>query len=169
MASNKRRTEAQIRFRSSLRPSRWLTSSRSAAPATVHALTPHSEMADESSSRSTKCQFRPPTRLPSSPRVQYRAYQQALLRPRHEPSRADRGQSIRRVHNRSHSQITKRVISGVYAGVTTVELDNLAAETAAYMTTKHPGTSVHVSRSSSAASTRARRVSTKRPRPRRRD
>jgi ribonucleoside-diphosphate reductase alpha subunit len=30
------------------------------------------------------------------------------------------------------------VISGVYQGVTTVELDNLAAETAAYMTTKHP-------------------------------
>lgn len=35
-------------------------------------------------------------------------------------------------------EITKRVISGVYAGVTTVELDNLAAETAAYLTTKHP-------------------------------
>lgn len=30
------------------------------------------------------------------------------------------------------------MISGVYQGVTTVELDNLAAETAAYMTTKHP-------------------------------
>ncbi|GAA5945253.1 hypothetical protein JCM3775_001899 [Rhodotorula graminis] len=35
-------------------------------------------------------------------------------------------------------EITKRVISGVYQGVTTVELDNLAAETAAYMTTRHP-------------------------------
>ncbi|GAA6051557.1 hypothetical protein JCM3770_003468 [Rhodotorula araucariae] len=35
-------------------------------------------------------------------------------------------------------EITKRVINGVYQGVTTVELDNLAAETAAYMTTKHP-------------------------------
>ncbi|GAB5588463.1 ribonucleotide-diphosphate reductase subunit rnr1 [Umbelopsis nana] len=34
--------------------------------------------------------------------------------------------------------ITQKVISGVYQGVTTVELDNLAAETAAYMTTKHP-------------------------------
>lgn len=34
--------------------------------------------------------------------------------------------------------ITQRVISGVYQGVTTVELDNLAAETAAYMTTIHP-------------------------------
>lgn len=35
-------------------------------------------------------------------------------------------------------EITKKVISGVYSGVTTVELDNLAAETAAYMTTRHP-------------------------------
>lgn len=34
--------------------------------------------------------------------------------------------------------ITQRVITGVYEGVTTVELDNLAAETAAYMTTLHP-------------------------------
>ncbi|KAK8218694.1 alpha subunit of ribonucleotide reductase [Phyllosticta capitalensis] len=34
--------------------------------------------------------------------------------------------------------ITQRVISGVYHGVTTIELDNLAAETAAYMTTMHP-------------------------------
>ncbi|XP_012281930.1 ribonucleoside-diphosphate reductase large subunit [Orussus abietinus] len=33
--------------------------------------------------------------------------------------------------------ITVRVISGLYSGVTTVELDNLAAETAATMTTKH--------------------------------
>ena len=31
-----------------------------------------------------------------------------------------------------------KVISGVYGGVTTVELDTLAAETAASMTTKHP-------------------------------
>jgi hypothetical protein len=30
------------------------------------------------------------------------------------------------------------VISGLYSGVTTLELDNLAAETAATMTTKHP-------------------------------
>lgn len=30
------------------------------------------------------------------------------------------------------------MINGVYTGVTTVELDNLAAETAAYMTTRHP-------------------------------
>lgn len=35
-------------------------------------------------------------------------------------------------------EIAKKVIQGVYDGVTTVELDNLAAETAAYMTTTHP-------------------------------
>ncbi|KZT40785.1 ribonucleotide reductase alpha subunit [Sistotremastrum suecicum HHB10207 ss-3] len=35
-------------------------------------------------------------------------------------------------------EITKKVIAGVYQGVTTVELDNLASETAAYLTTKHP-------------------------------
>ncbi|KAF2771342.1 hypothetical protein EJ03DRAFT_349743 [Teratosphaeria nubilosa] len=34
--------------------------------------------------------------------------------------------------------ITVKVISGVYHGVTTVQLDDLAAETAAYMTTTHP-------------------------------
>ncbi|ORZ16095.1 ribonucleoside-diphosphate reductase large chain [Lobosporangium transversale] len=34
--------------------------------------------------------------------------------------------------------ITQKVISGVHLGITTVELDNLAAETAAYMTTRHP-------------------------------
>ncbi|CAG8441255.1 1593_t:CDS:2 [Ambispora gerdemannii] len=34
--------------------------------------------------------------------------------------------------------IAQKVVSGVYQGVNTVELDNLAAETAAYMTTKHP-------------------------------
>lgn len=33
--------------------------------------------------------------------------------------------------------MTYRVIGGLYAGVTTIELDNLAAETAATMTTKH--------------------------------
>ena len=36
------------------------------------------------------------------------------------------------------TQITMKVISGLYPGVTTVELDNLAAEIAATMTTKHP-------------------------------
>lgn len=35
-------------------------------------------------------------------------------------------------------KLTVRVTSGVYEGVTTVQLDNLAAETAAYMTTLHP-------------------------------
>jgi len=34
--------------------------------------------------------------------------------------------------------IAKKVIDGIYDGVTTVELDNLAAETAASMTVKHP-------------------------------
>lgn len=38
-----------------------------------------------------------------------------------------------------HILVTQKVISGVYAGVTTRELDNLAAETAAYMSTQHPG------------------------------
>lgn len=35
-------------------------------------------------------------------------------------------------------KVTQKVINGVYEGVTTVELDNLAAETAAYLTTQHP-------------------------------
>lgn len=35
-------------------------------------------------------------------------------------------------------EITLKVINGLYPGVTTVELDNLAAETSATMTTKHP-------------------------------
>jgi ribonucleoside-diphosphate reductase subunit M1 len=34
--------------------------------------------------------------------------------------------------------ISQKVVQGVYPGVTTTELDNLAAETAAYMSTKHP-------------------------------
>ncbi|KAJ9110876.1 ribonucleotide-diphosphate reductase subunit rnr1 [Naganishia cerealis] len=33
---------------------------------------------------------------------------------------------------------SKKVAAGVHQGVTTVELDNLAAETAAYLTTRHP-------------------------------
>lgn len=36
------------------------------------------------------------------------------------------------------SAITFRVIRGLYSGITTVELDNFAAETAATMTTQHP-------------------------------
>ena len=34
--------------------------------------------------------------------------------------------------------VAKRVVDGVYDGVATSELDNLAAETAASMTIKHP-------------------------------
>lgn len=34
--------------------------------------------------------------------------------------------------------ITQKVINGVYGGVTTIQLDDLAAETAAYMTVTHP-------------------------------
>eukprot|EP01127_Copromyxa_protea_P009319 TRINITY_DN2190_c0_g1_i2.p1 TRINITY_DN2190_c0_g1~~TRINITY_DN2190_c0_g1_i2.p1 ORF type:complete len:803 (-),score=166.60 TRINITY_DN2190_c0_g1_i2:119-2503(-) len=37
-----------------------------------------------------------------------------------------------------HILVTQKVISGVYSGVTTSVLDNLAAETAAYMSTQHP-------------------------------
>lgn len=32
----------------------------------------------------------------------------------------------------------KQVIQGVYPGVTTIELDELAAQTSAYMSTQHP-------------------------------
>ncbi|XP_049764078.1 ribonucleoside-diphosphate reductase large subunit [Schistocerca nitens] len=42
--------------------------------------------------------------------------------------------------------ITLKVISGLYSGVTTVELDNLAAETAATMTTRHPDYAVLAAR-----------------------
>jgi hypothetical protein len=35
--------------------------------------------------------------------------------------------------------VCQKVVQGVYAGVTTTQLDNLAAETAAYMSTTHPG------------------------------
>src|SRR5258708_14771933 len=34
--------------------------------------------------------------------------------------------------------VAKKVIEGLYDGVTTTELDNLAAETAASLTVKHP-------------------------------
>lgn len=42
--------------------------------------------------------------------------------------------------------ITQKVIAGVYQGVTTIELDNLAAETAATMTTIHPDYAVLAAR-----------------------
>ncbi|KAJ7367345.1 ribonucleotide reductase alpha subunit [Mycena albidolilacea] len=35
-------------------------------------------------------------------------------------------------------EVTQKVVAGVYNGITTMELDNLAAETAAYLTTRHP-------------------------------
>ncbi|MEL6275082.1 MAG: ribonucleotide reductase N-terminal alpha domain-containing protein, partial [Bacteroidota bacterium] len=41
-------------------------------------------------------------------------------------------------HFVDHITISKKVIQGLYDGVTTVELDNLAAETAASMSTVHP-------------------------------
>ncbi|XP_026288554.1 ribonucleoside-diphosphate reductase large subunit [Frankliniella occidentalis] len=44
------------------------------------------------------------------------------------------------------ASITLKVINGLYPGVTTVELDNLAAETAATMTTKHPDYAVLAAR-----------------------
>ncbi|EPQ27825.1 uncharacterized protein PFL1_04570 [Pseudozyma flocculosa PF-1] len=43
-------------------------------------------------------------------------------------------------------EITRKVIDGIYEGVTTVELDNLAAETAAYKTTSHPDYAVLAAR-----------------------
>ncbi|KAH8098154.1 ribonucleoside-diphosphate reductase [Aureococcus anophagefferens] len=50
------------------------------------------------------------------------------------------------------NQITQKVIQGVYDGVTTHELDELAAQTTAYMATQHPDFSVL-----------AARISTKKP------
>ena len=46
----------------------------------------------------------------------------------------------------SQTKITQKVIQGLYAGVTTKELDDLAAETAATMTTKHPDYAVLAAR-----------------------
>src|SRR4029078_11087183 len=43
-------------------------------------------------------------------------------------------------------EVTKKVIEGIYDGVTTSELDNLAAETAASLATKHPDYAVLASR-----------------------
>jgi ribonucleoside-diphosphate reductase alpha chain len=42
--------------------------------------------------------------------------------------------------------VAMKVISGIYDGITTTELDNLAAETAASMTTKHPDYAILASR-----------------------
>jgi ribonucleoside-diphosphate reductase alpha chain len=43
-------------------------------------------------------------------------------------------------------QVAMKVIEGIYAGVTTSELDNLAAEVAASLTTKHPDYALLASR-----------------------
>ncbi|GLB38634.1 putative provides the precursors necessary for DNA synthesis [Lyophyllum shimeji] len=43
-------------------------------------------------------------------------------------------------------EVAQKVVAGVYQGVTTVELDNLASETAAYLTTKHPDYAVLAAR-----------------------
>src|SRR4029078_11925935 len=43
-------------------------------------------------------------------------------------------------------EVSKKVIEGIYDGVTTTELDNLAAETAASLTTKHPDYALLASR-----------------------
>ncbi len=43
-------------------------------------------------------------------------------------------------------QISQKVVLGVYPGVTTVELDELAAQTAAYMATQHPDFSLLAAR-----------------------
>src|SRR6204780_4938358 len=42
--------------------------------------------------------------------------------------------------------VAKKVIEGLYDGVTTTELDNLTAETAAMLTTKHPDYALLASR-----------------------
>src|SRR6201987_3158510 len=42
--------------------------------------------------------------------------------------------------------VAMKVIEGIYEGVTTSELDNLAAETAASLTTKHPDYALLASR-----------------------
>jgi ribonucleoside-diphosphate reductase subunit M1 len=42
--------------------------------------------------------------------------------------------------------VSQKVVQGVFPGVKTTELDNLAAETAAYMSTIHPGYGVLAAR-----------------------
>lgn len=44
------------------------------------------------------------------------------------------------------TEVVMKVINGIYDGVTTVELDKLAAETTAYLTTKHPDYSILAAR-----------------------
>ncbi|KAG6889565.1 ribonucleoside reductase large subunit Cdc22 [Termitomyces sp. T32_za158] len=77
---------------------------------------------------------------------------QAVLRTRHElrePHRVRPPSSPRRilaVTSAVWRRVTQKVVAGVYQGVTTVELDNLASETAAYLTTKHPDYAVLAAR-----------------------
>ena len=49
-------------------------------------------------------------------------------------------------HHISPTEVTQKVISGIYDRVTTAELDNLAAETAATMATNHPDYAVLAAR-----------------------
>src|SRR5580698_9927762 len=49
-------------------------------------------------------------------------------------------------HHVNSVQVAMKVIEGVYDGVTTSELDNLAAEVAASLTTKHPDYALLASR-----------------------
>jgi hypothetical protein len=54
--------------------------------------------------------------------------------------------TIKHTFTPSQHTITKNVINGVYKGVTTVELDMLAAETAASLATEHPDYAVLAAR-----------------------
>lgn len=47
-------------------------------------------------------------------------------------------QFFKHIHLFFQAQVTMKVINGLYPGVTTVELDNLAAEICATNATKHP-------------------------------
>ncbi len=49
-------------------------------------------------------------------------------------------------HHVNPINVAMKVIEGIYEGVTTIELDNLAAETAASLTTKHPDYALLASR-----------------------
>ena len=60
----------------------------------------------------------------------------------HQASRGRRRHFRHQAHSkydhREPNVLTQKVIQGVYDGVTTHELDELAAQTAAYMATQHP-------------------------------
>ena len=59
-------------------------------------------------------------------------------RRRHETRRGFVIPRERSRNSRAPQVLTQKVIQGVYDGVTTHELDELAAQTAAYMATQHP-------------------------------